>query len=231
MSKIVTDYCLRMGLDSKLFSRFIIENEIKTAPFPVIPIGTSKSQRVGAFRSEIWARSSAKDARYLLGRKFDFVNYDECARDPHGDKILDEVLRMRLADRSGRIDMTSTAAEKLKIAQGLLRTKNNEQLLYALAPLVSVLKDEINKLRNYWSGPAGAQRPPLERLILSGGQATLPGLSEYFAAGVGLPAELADVWTNLLNPRQQKPPLDFNQSQKYATAIGLGLRPYLSHHD
>jgi type IV pilus assembly protein PilM len=129
------------------------------------------------------------------------------------------------------LNLEYDAAEKLKIAQGLLRTKNNEQLLYALAPLVSVLKDEINKLRNYWSGPAGAQRPPLERLILSGGQATLPGLSEYFAAGVGLPAELADVWTNLLNPRQQKPPLDFNQSQKYATAIGLGLRPYLSHHD
>lgn len=110
MARIVTDYCLRMGLDSKMFSRFIVENEIKTAPFPVVPIGTPKSQRNNQFRSEIWARSSAKDARYLLGRKFDFVNYDECARDPHGDKILDEVLRMRLADRAGRIDMTSTAA-------------------------------------------------------------------------------------------------------------------------
>ena len=110
MAKIATDYCLSHGLSSKIFRRFIIENEVKTAPFPLIPIGTPKSQRVGAFHSEIWARSSAKDARYLLGRKFDFVNYDECARDPHGDKILDEVLRMRLADRSGRIDMTSTAA-------------------------------------------------------------------------------------------------------------------------
>ena len=110
MAKIVTDYVLNFGLSSKLFRRFILENEVKTAPFPLVPIGTPKTQRNNAFRSEIWARSSAKDARYLLGRKFDFVNYDECARDPHGDKILDEVLRMRLADRGGRLDMTSTAA-------------------------------------------------------------------------------------------------------------------------
>lgn len=110
MAKIVTDYTLRFALDSRMFRRFIVESEIKTAPFPLIPIGTPKTQRTNAFRSEIWARSSAKDARYLLGRKFDLVNYDECARDPRGDKILDEVLRMRLADRNGRLDMTSTAA-------------------------------------------------------------------------------------------------------------------------
>lgn len=118
------------------------------------------------------------------------------------------------------------AAEKIKIAQGLLQSKGDQRLLYALAPLVSVLKDEINKLRNYWNGPAGGSRPTLDHLVLSGGQSTLPGLAEYFAAGVGLPTTLADVWTNLLNPRLTTPPLPFNQSQKYATVIGLGLRPY-----
>lgn len=113
MSKISWDYALARALDSKIFRRFVVEPEIKTAPFPVLPIGISKSNRgINAFRSEIWARSSAKDARYLLGKRFDLINYDECSRDPHGDKILDEVIRMRLADRNGRLDMTSTAAGK-----------------------------------------------------------------------------------------------------------------------
>lgn len=112
MSRIVFDYAMQRALDSPMFSRFVLQSEIKTAPFPIMIVGTPRHQRTNGFRSEVWARSSAKDARYLLGRKFDFVVYDECARDPRGDKILDEVLRMRLADRAGRIDMTSTASGK-----------------------------------------------------------------------------------------------------------------------
>lgn len=112
MSKIAWEYALKFGLSSKIFRRFILENEIKTAPFPTMAIGTPKSQRTNAFRSEYWARSSAKKAYYILGQKFDRINYDECARDPNGKVILDEVLRMRVADRNGQIDMPSTAAGK-----------------------------------------------------------------------------------------------------------------------
>lgn len=112
MSKIAWEYALKYGLSSKIFRRFILENEIKTAPFPTMTIGTPKSQRNNPFRSEYWARSSAKKAYYILGQKFDRINYDECARDPNGKVILDEVLRMRVADRNGQIDMPSTAAGK-----------------------------------------------------------------------------------------------------------------------
>lgn len=112
MAKIAWEYALKYALSSKMFRRFVLENEIKTAPFPTMAIGTPKSQRVDAFRSEFWARSSAKKAYYILGYKFDRINYDECARDPNGDQTLDEVLRMRVADRNGSIDMTSTAAGK-----------------------------------------------------------------------------------------------------------------------
>lgn len=112
MSKIAWEYALKFGLSSKLFRRFILEQEIKTAPFPTMAIGTPKSQRTNAFRSEYWARSSAKKAYYILGQNFDRINYDECARDPNGKDILDEVLRMRVADRNGQIDLPSTAAGK-----------------------------------------------------------------------------------------------------------------------
>lgn len=126
MAKIIWEYAMRLALDSSLFFPFVVQSEIKTAPFPSLIIGSPKTTRNG-FRSEIAARSSAKDARYILGRKYDFIVYDECARDPHGDKILDEVIRMRLADRNGRIDMVSTAAGKNWFWKAFQRGKMDEK--------------------------------------------------------------------------------------------------------
>ncbi len=120
-------------------------------------------------------------------------------------------------------------AQKLKEKHGLLANQNKE-LIYALMPTVSVLRDEVNKIYNYWNtrqtneeiGP----REPINQLIVCGGQATLPGLVEYLAASFTVPINLGDVWTNVLPVGQITPPITLNQSQKYATAIGLALRQY-----
>lgn len=121
-------------------------------------------------------------------------------------------------------------AQKLKEKQGLLAS-NNKELIYALMPLVSVLSDEINKIYNYWNthqsqseGSHGYQY--VEQIIVSGGQATLPGLIEYLAASFSVPVNIANVWTNILPYDRVTPPIIFNQSQKYATSLGLALRPF-----
>lgn len=73
--------------------------------------------------SEITARSSQNRGEHLLGEGYDFINYDEAAFDPRGEYVADRVLGMRLADRGGILDFTSTPkgrnwfyrrAEKLK---------------------------------------------------------------------------------------------------------------------
>lgn len=124
MAKIAWDYAYRAAMESPLMRHFLVEDECKLSPFPILVMGTPRGRSRG-FRSEIWARSTSKDAKYLLGRKFDFIVYDEAARDPRGDKILDEVLRMRLADRNGRIDLTSTAAGKNWFYTQFMRGKDN----------------------------------------------------------------------------------------------------------
>ncbi|MGE5692754.1 MAG: terminase large subunit domain-containing protein, partial [Candidatus Zixiibacteriota bacterium] len=83
-------------------------------PFPVLKLFNG---------SEITARSTANRGEHLLGEGYDFINFDEAAFDPRGEYVADRVLGMRLADRGGILDFTSTPkgrnwfyrrAEKLK---------------------------------------------------------------------------------------------------------------------
>ena len=83
--------------NSPLLKRFVVDIK-RRDPFPVLILGDP----AGGWESKIWARSAAKGGTYLLGRAFDFVNWDEAAREPRGEFILNDVLRMRMADREGR---------------------------------------------------------------------------------------------------------------------------------
>ncbi len=72
---------------------------IKQTPFPHIIFKNG---------SEIWARSTHNRGEYLLGHDFDYVNFDEAAYDPYGEWVIDGVIKLRLADRDGVLDFSST---------------------------------------------------------------------------------------------------------------------------
>ena len=105
MALVVWDPALVWALESPLYRRFVVD--YKRTPFPELVIGEAERGRKHWF-SRLTARSTAKGATYILGKTYDFINWDECAYDPDGRQILDGVLRMRVADRDGRIDFTST---------------------------------------------------------------------------------------------------------------------------
>ncbi len=126
------------------------------------------------------------------------------------------------------LNVSRDVAEQYKIERGLSRSKENRDVFYALIPMASVLKDEVLRRCEYWNvherkarGGAGA---PVSRIILTGGQSTLPGLDEYLAEHVGCPVELASPWRNVLYFKGGVPPIPFNESLGYTTAIGLALR-------
>lgn len=58
--------------------------------------------------SEIWARSTHNRGEYLLGHDFDYINFDEAAYEPFGEWVVDGVIKLRLADRDGALDFSST---------------------------------------------------------------------------------------------------------------------------
>lgn len=72
---------------------------IKQTPFPHIILKNG---------SEIWARSTQNRGEYLLGHDFDYINFDEAAYEPYGEWVVDGVIKLRLADREGVLDYSST---------------------------------------------------------------------------------------------------------------------------
>jgi len=111
MARIVWERCYFGALEHPLYSQFVLTKECKLTPFPQMVIGGGK-RGMGNFRSELWARTTARNAQYLTGHNFDFISWDEPSREPKGQKILDDVLRMRLPDRDGRLDLIATGNGK-----------------------------------------------------------------------------------------------------------------------
>jgi Tfp pilus assembly PilM family ATPase len=87
----------------------------------------------------------------------------------------------------------------------------------------SLLKDEIVKFKLYWQGHDENGDRPIKKVILSGKDATSPGLKDFLADAAGCRADLANVWTNVFNPGEQVPEMSFEDSLDYAPAIGLAI--------
>lgn len=111
-SEIVYRKILRLIRESKDWEILVVNERRENFPFLKLFNG-----------SEISARSTQNRGEHLLGEGYDFVNFDEAAFDLHGEYVADKVLAMRLVDRGGMLDFTSTPkgrnwfyrhAEKLK---------------------------------------------------------------------------------------------------------------------
>lgn len=66
----------------------------------------------------------------------------------------------------------------------------------------------------------------LRAILLGGGAANLPGITEVFAEVLpGVPVQLGNPWTNLLpTGRENEAPLSNEDAAHFATALGLALR-------
>ena len=114
-------------------------------------------------------------------------------------------------------------AEKLKIEQGLSRGEKNKKPFEAIIPVVSALKDEIYRHFHYWNNHHPSDLV-INKIILAGGQATLPGLAEYLSINLNVNVLVANPWINVTGIKKEVPDLPFNESLRYTTAIGLALR-------
>ena len=95
--------------------------EVKFTPFPHVVFGN------GAI---FWARSTQRRGEYLLGRDYDYFNFDEVAFEPHPEYVVNQVIIMRLADRAGMLDYTSTPKGKNWFYQKCCELQKNLKLGY-----------------------------------------------------------------------------------------------------
>jgi hypothetical protein len=96
-SEIIFGKILGMIGHSPALKAFV--SATRQTPFPHITLKNG---------SEIWARSSFNRGEFLLGHDFDYINFDEAAYEPFGEWVVDGVMKMRLADRCGMLDFSST---------------------------------------------------------------------------------------------------------------------------
>jgi len=73
--------------------------KVTVTPYPRILLGNG---------TLIEARSTQRRGEYLLGNDYDYFIFDEVAFEDEAEYIVNEVIKMRLADRQGKLDLVST---------------------------------------------------------------------------------------------------------------------------
>ena len=117
---------------------------------------------------------------------------------------------------------------KIKNTQGLVRAKENSDVYDSLLPTLSVIVDELKTRIQYWQTRAvNHEERQIQSVILCGGSVNLKGLPEYLTEVLGIDACRADVWQNAFDFHTTVPEIDRPHSYGYATAVGLGLAPYI----
>ncbi len=124
------------------------------------------------------------------------------------------------------LNITHNEAEKVKHEKGIFGGGSDELNLVIMSKIV-VLKDEIYRHLAYWNtheNELGEKHAKVEKVILCGGDSNLTGFREYLSGELGLPVEIANVMVNVNTLDVYVPDISFNDSLRYATAVGLALR-------
>ncbi len=104
--------------------------------------------------------------------------------------------------------------------------KKQKDFFEAAVPVLSTLRDEINKHFVYWQthqDQYGNPRSKIEKLILCGEDAIVGGLVDYLSSSLRVSSQLADVVRNMNASDKYVPEIDYTDSFKYTTAVGLAL--------
>ncbi len=127
------------------------------------------------------------------------------------------------------LNISYEEAEKMKREHGLSMEGKDQEVFSMLISSVAAIKDEINCNFIYWhthKDENGKDRPKIEKIILSGGDSNLIGLSDYLSDGLRIKVEQANVWINMGDPSRYVPDMNRADSLGYATAIGLALADF-----
>ncbi|TSD03141.1 MAG: Type IV pilus assembly protein PilM [Parcubacteria group bacterium Athens0714_16] len=117
-------------------------------------------------------------------------------------------------------------ADKIKQKFGFIKNEKNAELYKSLTITMSALEEEINKRYSYWSESPeniNKNKRKIEKIILCGGNAHIPGFKEYLSLRIKTPVEIANIWTNALSFDNYIPEISFNYSSGYASVVGLVL--------
>ena len=118
------------------------------------------------------------------------------------------------------LGVTLAEAGIIKTKYGLGVSKKQPEILNALEPTLQGLIKEIRRMVRYHEEHYGTDKP-IGQVIIFGGGANMPGLSDYLTNALRLPVRVHDPWQYLEYNGLQGP----NRADKlmYATVAGLSV--------
>jgi hypothetical protein len=122
---------------------------------------------------------------------------------------------------------THEESHSLKMSEGLELTKQYPELVQ---PLLSCLDSWVAHMMDFeylWRGGLTVDSikiPEVERAILSGGEAAVPGYVEWMEKRFRLPMTIADVWSNMFSYDEYIPRIEKEESARLSTVAGLLMK-------
>lgn len=98
---------------------------------------------------------------------------------------------------------------------------SHEDIVLSTALVMSVIRDQVVKLQEYWHGKD--EKQPINSLIIGGLSASMNGFAHYLDQGTGLHTSVMNVWQNALSLNHQVPAIPFIEAANYAPTVGLAL--------
>ena len=132
-----------------------------------------------------------------------------------GGRLLDDAI-------SRELKVGKKEAQKIKFETNIHTSQKTTDVFGAIFPIISSLKDEAEKILDYWRSHSRG-RLGIERIFLSGGDANLFGLGEYLTDELRIETTLANPWVNIKFPHKYLPPMKMSDSLRFVSVIGLAL--------
>jgi len=107
-----------------------------------------------------------------------------------GSDILNNLIAKRLGISSGE-------AYALKSLYGIGVSEKRDELMAVTQPMLDDLVREVRKTMRYYDERSAQAHRKIAQIVVLGGGANMPGLSEYLSKELSLPARVLDPWQTL----------------------------------
>ncbi len=111
-------------------------------------------------------------------------------------------------------------AEEVKNKEGFSMKTEDHDCFLALGNAISVIKDEIERVIIYWQTQNEGNKI-IEKIILSGSNANMPGLAEHLSESLRIKVEKGNAWSNFLRYEKEVPEIPLNDSLSFAALLGI----------
>ena len=121
------------------------------------------------------------------------------------------------------MNISSVRAEALKKSEGVETSASTSGVSQLITPSLQKLTTEYDHMAQFYATKRNKQ---IERIVLAGGSAKMPGLVEYLQNNLGVPISLGNPFARLSYPRELEKLLTQELSPVLAVATGAAMRAF-----